>query len=67
MSRSYTSSPPCASIDVLWDFFTFAFTQVLLQDIVLSSGTAFSILFFDHSAYFRFLMGMAMILTEKRK
>jgi hypothetical protein len=23
MSRSYTSSPPCASISVLWDYFTF--------------------------------------------
>jgi hypothetical protein len=23
MSRSYTSSPPCASIGVLWDCFTF--------------------------------------------
>jgi hypothetical protein len=24
MSRSYTSSPPCASIGVLWDCFTFS-------------------------------------------
>jgi hypothetical protein len=27
MSRSYTSSPPFASIHVLWDCFTFTFTH----------------------------------------
>jgi hypothetical protein len=28
MSRSYTSSPPCACKGVLWDWFTFAFKEL---------------------------------------
>jgi hypothetical protein len=33
MSRSYTSSPPCSSLGVLWDFFTFCVLASLLRSI----------------------------------
>jgi hypothetical protein len=34
MSRSYTSSPPCVSIGVLWDCFTFIYTVFTTQLLV---------------------------------
>jgi hypothetical protein len=52
MSRSYTFSPPCAPIGVLWDCFTFTFSYYLVipritpvaillgfYDLVKSHGT----------------------------